>query len=509
MSSEGVSGISRRRFLHLGAVGSAAASLAWPVQRRKGAAPDRGPNIVFILADDLGWGDLSCYGATKVQTPHIDRIAREGIRFTDAHSPSSVCTPSRYNLLTGRYCWRTWAKTGCVWANDPLLIEEDRMTVASLLKSAGYATGCVGKWHLGFGRPGPQWDDILGPDFNEPLKPGPLEVGFNYFFGMVAVGQRPHVFIENHRVAGLDKSNPMRTIPDKRPEFMKNYLERPRTVNPVLEFEGGAGAVYRQEDVALTLAAKAVSFIEQNARNEFFLYFAPRNIHGPRVPNPRFKGTSQCGVYGDFIKELDWSAGEVLGTLDRLGLAGSTLVILSSDNGAVSLAEQFGHRSNGSFRGEKSDVWEGGHRVPFVARWPGNIRAGARSDQTISLTDMLATFAAVLNVKLPDEAGPDSFNMLPVLRGQAGRTPVREAIVHDSWKGLFAIRQGPWKLILGQGGGGLNSERPSGKGDGPPGQLYNLAADLGETTNLYLEQPEIVQRLTALFEKYRERGRSR
>lgn len=473
-------------------------------------------NIVFILADDLGYGDLGCYGATKVRTPNIDRLAREGIRFTDAHSPSSVCTPSRYNLLTGRYCWRTWAKTGCVWMNDPLLIDQGRMTLASLAKSAGYATGCIGKWHLGFGRPGqPGWDDVLGQDLNGPLKPGPTEVGFDYFFGVPHVGQLPHVLVNDGQVLDLESGDPIRMVADRRPEFLKSYLERPRTENPRLKVTGGAHATYVQEDLAIQLTQKAVGYIERNAGHPFFLYFAHRNVHAPLRPNARFQGTSEIGVYGDFIHELDWSIGEVLNTLDRLALAGDTLVILSSDNGAVSaghkpvtgVVDYSGHKANGPWRGQKTEVYEGGHRVPFLARWPGHIPVGATSRRLLALTDMLATLAALLDRPLPRDAGEDSFNMLPALLGKDAGATLRPALIHDSWKGLFAVRQGPWKLILGAGGGGIGWEekRPANE---PPVQLYNLADDPSETRNVQQGHPEIVQQLSQLLAKYRAEGRS-
>jgi len=479
------------------------------------------PNIIVILADDLGYGDLGCYGATQVKTPNIDRLAREGMRFTDAHSPASVCTPSRYNLLTGRYCWRTWAGHGTVWANDPLLIEESRMTVASLLRSAGYYTGCIGKWHLGFGRPGtPNWDDMLGPDFNAELRPGPLDVGFDYFYGMPAVGQHPNIFIDERRVVGLDPHDPIRFINDPRPEFQVRYLERPRTSPTNLQMASGKSAEYLFEDGALRITEKAVSFIKQHREQPFFLYLAHRNIHSPMRPNPRFKGTSALGVYGDFIHELDWSVGEVLGTLDQLGLTNKTLLVFSSDNGGVAgrkpvdHAEINGHRVNGPLRGQKTEVYEGGHREPFIVRWPGRVQAGATSHALVANTDLMATFAELVNRKLPADAGEDSFSFLSVLLGKTSDWPARSSLVTDSMLGLFAIQQGPWKLIQGQGGGGFYPQNTTNAGTtlpagAPAGQLYNLADDIGETRNLYTEQPHIVARLTALLEKIKQDGRSR
>jgi arylsulfatase A-like enzyme len=483
-------------------------------------AAERRPNIVVILADDLGYGDVGCYGATKVRTPNIDRLAREGMRFTQAHSPASVCTPSRYNLMTGRYCWRTWAGHGTTWANDPLLIEEGRTTLASLLKGAGYVTGCVGKWHLGFGRPDtPGWDDALGPDFNGELRPGPLDVGFDRFFGMPAVGQHPNLYIDGRRVVGLDPTDPIRFINDPRPAYQVDYLRRPRTAPTNLQMASGKSAELVFEDCALRLTDEAVAFLRANHARPFFLYLAPRNIHSPLKPNWRFAGTSAIGVYGDFIHELDWSVGEVLAALDRFGVAGNTLVIFSSDNGGVPPrrresvpAEVAGHRINGPLRGQKTEVFEGGHRVPFIVRWPDRVKAGVTSNALVANTDLLATCAEILARLLPHDAGEDSYSFLSALLGASTGQPPRPALVTDSMMGLFAIQEGPWKLIQGQGGGGYfpqGSPPPPPSPTEPPGQLYHLGDDLGETRNRYEERPEIVARLTALLEQIRSNRRSR
>jgi len=478
------------------------------------------PNIVIILADDLGYGDVGCYGATKVKTPNIDRLAHEGICFTNAHSPASVCTPSRYNLMTGRYCWRTWAGHGVVWANDPLLIDESRMTIASLLHSEGYSTGCIGKWHLGFSKPGNEgWDDLLGPDFNLDLQPGPTDVGFDYFYGMPAVGQIPNIFIEGHHVVNLSPSDPIRFINDPRPEYQVDYLKRPRTSPTALKLASGNSAEYRFDDAAILLTKKAIDFIEKEHRKPFFLYFAPRNIHAPLRPNDRFKGSSEIGDYGDFIHELDWSVGEVLATLDRLQLTNNSLVIFASDNGGVQAYKQIkhadiqGHKINGALRGQKTEVYEGGHRVPFIVRWPGRVASGRKSDVLVANTDMLATFAELLERKLPDDMGEDSFSFLSSILGKSTNQPVRKSLVTDSMMGLFAIQEGQWKLIFGKGGGGFylegKSQLDSTSTNDPPGQLYNLDIDLGETNNLYAEKPEIVAHLTLLLEKIRSDEHSR
>lgn len=504
----------RRDFLK--ALGFGAAALMAPKSLQ--AKPDnKRPNVVFILADDLGYGDLSCYGATKVQTPNIDRLAREGRRFIDAHSPASVCTPTRYNLLTGRYAWRTWAKSSCVWSNDPLLIEPDRFTLADLFKQQGYRTACLGKWHLGFGEPGMGgWDDVLGPDYNRELRPGPLEVGFDYFWGIPHVGQFPHVIIENHRVLGLSSDDPIRIIPDKRPDYEKDYLHRPRNgATAALGVEGGKSARYKHEDLAMMLTKRAVDWLgEQSGEKPFFLYMAHRNIHGPLRPNKRFKGKSEIGTYGDFIQELDWSVGEVLDALDKNGLAKDTLVFFSSDNGGVvrykptDSASINGHKVNGPLRGQKTDAYEGGHRVPLIARWPGVISANTEDSSLIALTDMLATFADYFGVQLSEDAGEDSFSFLGALLDQRPRQVTRKAIVNDSYWGVFAIRRGDWKLILSQHGGGAGSQTIAHDPGKPAGQLYNLRRDLAESVNEYDKHPEIVKSLSNLLDRYKQTGRS-
>ena len=487
---------------------------AYPVmaqQSRRSPAGAARPNIVFIMADDLGYGDLSCYGAQKVQTPIIDGLARSGILFTDAHAPSAVCTPTRYGVLTGRYCWRTNLKNDCLFGHDPLLIEEGRPTVASLLKTAGYTTGGVGKWHLGFGSSYPEW--------NGELKPGPLEVGFDSYFGVpVTNAQAPYVYVQDHRVVNLDPRDPIRLGADSKTNLMY----------------GGAAARYKPDELALTHTGKAVEFIERSKSRPFFLYFTPCNVHGPYTPNARFRGTSDCGVYCDFIREFDWSVGEILSALDRAGVAENTLLVLTSDNGGLYSRDAYdkGHRCNGDLLGQKTDVWEGGHRVPFLARWPKKIPEGSRSSELICLVDFMATAAAAAGVDLLRDAAPDSFNILPALLGHSGAKPVREgAVILASYTGMLAVRQGDWVLILGRGSGGSTTEyfrhygmrleelgrQTTGwkmKGMGPDpslpaGQLYNLASDRGQAENLYQDQPQIVQRLTDLLIEYRARGRSR
>jgi len=475
-------------------------------------AADR-PNIVFILADDLGYGDLSSYGATKVQTPNIDRLANEGRKFSDAHSPHPVCTPTRYSLMTGRYSWRTWAKTANVWSTDPMLIDDDQYTLPKLLAEAGYQTALVGKWHLGYGRPGVSgWDDVRGIDYNGKIEPGPLEAGFDYYFGVPHVGQQPHVFIENHHVVGLKPQSPLELVMDDRWLHRSSHLER-HMYPPRHHFEGGVGSKYRQEDVAHKLTEKAVDWLKQaagNSGNPFFLYFAHRNVHGPYAPNERFAGTSQIGVYGDFLLELDWSVGEVLDTLDSLDLTDDTLIFFASDNGGVQMGHKpttfvnhNGHMTNGPLRGQKTESLEGGHRVPLLARWPGHIEAGSSSDALVALTDTMATMAELLGKQLPRGAGPDSISYLGALLGRKPTEPVRRVLVHDNYRGGYGIRMDDWKLLMIQGGGGIGWSPWDNDNRKPNGQLYNLKEDLKELNNLYEEEPERVARMAALLRTIR------
>lgn len=471
------------------------------------AAPATPPNIVFILTDDLGYCDVGCYGATKVRTPHIDRLAREGRLFTDAHSPAAVCTATRYAVFGGREFYRRTTP----WKSE-LLLTPGQTTLPSLCKAAGYATALVGKWHLGYGKDRPDW--------NGELKPGPLEIGFDSFFGTAMThNEPPQVLVENYRVVNLSPEDPIRMLP---PGPQTGIFGR---------MEGGRSARVHHEDLATIHTDKAVQFIQRNKDRRFFLYYGTINIHGPLTPHKRFRGTSQAGIYGDYIQELDWSVGEVLGTLDRLGLTRDTLVIFSSDNGAMldPHAIETGHLPNGKLLGQKTDVWEGGHRVPLLVRWPGHVPAGTRSAELISLSDMLATFAAVLERPLGPDDGPDSFNALPAFLDDPGHRPVRTVLTMQGIAGM-AIREGRWLLIAGHGSAGY-STRPSppswGKPwqigsitsdytpdgqlrpDAPPGQLYDLEADRNETLNVYREHPDIVARLSELREDLKRRGRTR
>jgi arylsulfatase A-like enzyme len=467
------------------------------------------PNIVLILADDLGYGDLSSYGAERLRTPNIDRLAREGMRFTDAHSPHSVCTPTRYGLLTGRYAWRSWVGHGVISVNDPMLIDVRQLTLPRLLKSAGYRTALIGKWHLGFGAPGtPGWDDLRGPDLNGELKPGPLETGFDYFFGFEPV----HCYVENHRILGLDPAtDPIRVTPDAR-QLRQRSTHYDRGDTPLNKVMGCEAARYAVEQISDVITRRAVDWIEQQNGGPFFLMFSQRLPHAPLRTSRRFNGTSEVGAYGDTINELDASVGEVIAVLDRKRFPNETIVIFASDNGGVSdymsgVADIHGHRINGPFFGQKTEVYEGGTRIPLIVRRPGVVKPGSATDALVALTDFMATIADLLDVKLPDDAGQDSFSFLHVLRGSANRQPVRETLIMDSLRGTFAIREGAWKLIAGaDGGGGMFP------GAEPPvhaGQLYNLANDPGESANLYSENPKRVSRMLGRLREIQYGGRSR
>ena len=454
------------------------------------------PNIVVILADDLGYGSLGCYGADTnlVRTPNCDRLARGGIRFTDANTPASVCSPTRYGLLTGRYCWRTSLKYG-VLKLSPLHIETNRLTIASLLKRQGYATAAIGKWHLGYG-------DNDRVDFREGLQPGPLEIGFDYHFGLPSNhGSGDGVFIEDHGIAGL-RSRKLT------PYGTNHYGGKP--------FKGYDAPQREDENVMAVLTDKAISWIEQQ-RQPFFLYFAPVAVHEPVTPSDRTKGTSKAGPYGDWIHELDLRVGQLLDALDRRGLATNTLVIFTSDNGGEIQrvkngmqirAQEAGLKINGSLRGGKHSIYEGGFRVPFIARWPGKIPVGAVSGETINLVDLLATTAALVGETLPPaiEAAEDSFNVLPALLGKKSSQPLRPNMVLHSADGVFAVLQGPWKWIEGKPAN-PTPRRIRLKECHP--QLYNLTDDPKEKQDVIEEHPKVAQQLEKQLAAWREQGYSR
>ncbi|MCF7847624.1 MAG: arylsulfatase [Kiritimatiellales bacterium] len=484
------------------------------------------PNVVLIFADDLGYGDLGCYGATKVQTPNIDKLAAEGRRFTDAHSASAVCTPSRYALLTGEYPLRGNGGKG-IWGPcshfQPLLIDTSKLTLGKVFKNRGYATAALGKWHLGFGSEKTDW--------NKPLKPGPLELGFDYYFGVPKVNSGfPYVYVENHGIVGYDPEDPL--VFGKPPFSETPTFSHAAGNKSANRFSGAKKAheIYHDERIATTLVEKATKWIGENKEKPFFLYLATTNIHHPFTPAPRFKGTSQCGLYGDFIHELDWVVGEILMCLEENGLTDDTLVIFTSDNGGmfnVGGQDSFkaGHRQNGELLGFKFGAWEGGHRVPFITKWPGRIKPGTTSDQLICNVDMLATFAALTGQDIGKKQLADSVNVLPALVG-APATPLRKQLVlaPKSSRNL-SIRKGKWMYIGAQGSGGfkggpgthaaggpecisfvgsVNSDIENGmiKPGAPPAQLYDLEADVRQTQNLYYEYPEVVKEMSALLATY-------
>ena len=475
------------------------------------------PNVVLIYADDLGYGDVSCYGAKRVQTPNIDRLAREGLRFTDAHSSSATCTPSRYSMLTGEYAWRKRG-TGVLPGDAPLIIDPGRPTLASVLRQAGYKTGVVGKWHLGLGRTNLDW--------NGKISPGPLELGFDYSFLMPATGDRvPCVYVENHRVVGLNPNDPLKVsfaefIGDeptgrKNPELLKMHPSHGHDftiVNGVSRIgyqSGGKSARWDDLTMAEVFADRARDFIERHKSAPFFLFFSTHDIHVPRLPHPRFAGKSLLGPRGDAILQLDWCVGELLNALDHHGLGQNTLIIFTSDNGPVvddgyrdDAKEKLGnHQPAGPWRGGKYSIFEGGTRVPFIVRWPSRVKQGV-SDALISQVDLPATLAALAGQKFEFPTAPDTRNMLPALLGEApaGRS---DLIEHA---GGLAVRQGPWKFIPQRPGSRRTQNTDTETGNNPEMQLYDLATDPGEKKNLAKEQPERLKELGALLEAEKAKG---
>lgn len=473
------------------------------------------PNIVIILADDLGYGDVSCYGATKVKTPSVDRLAREGLRFTDGYATAATCTPSRYSLLTGEYAWRRKG-TGVAPGDAAMIIKPGRTTLASILRQAGYATGAVGKWHLGLG------DGQI--DWNTTIKPNASDIGFDYSFLIPATGDRvPCVFVENGRVVGLDPADPIRVNYGKpvgneptgkeHPELLKmrpSHGHDMTIVNGISRIgymSGGKAARWVDEDMADTLTRKAVAFLEQNQKRPFFLYFATHDIHVPRVPHPRFVGKTDMGPRGDVIAQFDWSVGEVLAALDRLELAQNTLVILSSDNGPVvddgyrdeAVKRLGGHRPSGPLRGGKYSRFDGGTRVPFIVRWPARVKPGV-SDAIVSQVDFPASFAALTGQKLADDDAPDSLNILPALLGEAKQG--RDHIIEEGISGV-ALRQGKWKYMEPNRGLKFKENTSTEMGNDPQPQLYDFSGDLGEKKNVAAENPEKVKELQLLLDRIR------
>ena len=463
-----------------------AALLSFPFVGQLIAAPSK-PNIIFILADDLGYGDIQCLNPErgKIETPRMDQMASEGMIFTDAHTSSSVCTPTRYGILTGRYNWRTRLQSFVLYGYDKPLIAGDRLTVPGLLKQNGYTTACIGKSHLGMGLP--------KGEPNRTITDGPTTRGFDQYFGISAsLDMPPFAFIDgDHFTQALTTT--------------KKWLR-----------SGPAAADFEAVDVLPTFTRKAVEFIEAQAKTEnpFLLYLPLAPPHTPIVPSKDWLKKSKIGKYGDFVMETDWAVGQVLDALENAGIADDTLVIMTADNGCSKAADIVGMQKKGHFpsadmRGSKSDIFDGGHRVPFILRWPAHVRAGSRSDQTICLNDLMATSAELVGTKLPDNAGEDSVSFLPALGGKDIPSQ-RKALVHHSVDGNFAIRQGKWKLILCSHSGGWSAPTPASEEAArlPKVQLYDMSKDLGETKNLQAEYPEVVSQMTKHLEQIIADGRS-
>ena len=490
--------------------------LAFIIAASAGAATP--PNIIYILCDDLGYCDVAVLNPEgKIKTPHMDRLAKGGMIFTDAHSGSAVCTPTRYGVMTGRYAWRSKLKSGVLGGLSPRLIEPGRETVASFLKQNGYHTACIGKWHLGmdWARPDSKpvnefsiesREQVWNVDYAKPITNGPNAVGFDYYFGISAsLDMVPYTYIENDHVTAL---------PTEDKEFLLYEGREGRTCRKGLTAPG-----FHTSQVLPMLTEKALDYISARATDAkagrpFFLYLPLNSPHTPIAPTADWQGKSGISGYADFVMQTDATVGSVLHALDKHGIAENTLVIMTSDNACSPSADfaelkQHGHNPSHVFRGNKADIYEGGHRVPFLVRWPAVVKPGGRSDQVICLTDLFATSADILGKKLADTAAEDSVSFLPALKGEDS-SPLREATVHHSINGSFSIRQGKWKLELCAGSGGWSDPRPGSPGEQglPDTQLYDLSADIGEQKNLQAEHPEIVSKLTALLEKYVEEGRS-
>lgn len=485
------------------------------------------PNVVLIMADDLGIGDLSCFNEnSKLHTEHLDHLAAEGMRCTDAHASSALCTPSRYGLMTGRYNWRSELKAGVLMGYQQHLIEDGRTTLGTMFQSAGYRTACIGKWHLGLGwvlpegvdpaptqiggmrpggpgGPGPKGSMMQKVDvrYDQVLTDGPHTRGFDYSWvtpGSLDIA--PYVFIENGKVT---------KAPDRQSGHSDFSLAGQRTLEDRLAKwpVGETGADYETMAVVPDSAARVLAVLEDFCSGEapFFLYYPMHAPHIPCVPTPEFAGKSGLNAYGDMVLMIDSIVGDVYKTLKAHEKLEDTIFIFTSDNGSEMCFAEQGHISSYIYRGLKGDIWDGGHRIPFIVRWPGEIQEGSVCNETVCLCDLMATFAEILGIFLPDDAGEDSISNLPLWHGS--KAPVREATVHSSGNGMFAIRKGKWKLEMCPGGGGMGLSGPEASGL-PPIQLYDMETDVGETTNVYAEHPQVVEELTALLTDYVFSGRS-
>ena len=492
--------LNRKNLLPAAAASVALMAFVAAAHAQSSASTNR-PNIVYILMDDLGYGDVHVLNPErgKIATPNMDRLREQGMAFTDCHASSSICSPSRYSLLTGRYDWRTRLQQGALPPEAEPLIPPTRLTVGEFLKQHGYATAAIGKWHLGM--------SLDKKDFGKPITDGPLQHGFDYFYGIGAsLDMPPYVFIENNRFT---------EIPSATKEF-PSFMYGPNAQRGPVR-RGPAAPGFEAVDVLPRLTGKAVDYVTKCGaeKKTFFLYLALPTPHTPLVPGKEWQGKSIVGPYGDYVMQTDASVGRVLKAVDDAGLRDNTLVIVTSDNGCapaigIPKLEEMGHYPSAEFRGYKSDIWDGGHRVPFLVRWPGNIKANTQSAQIVCLSDFIATCADILHAKLPDNAGEDSVSLLPVFLG-TDKQPLREALVnHSGGNGRFAIRQGNWKLELcpGSGGWGKPGDDAALKEGLPSIQLYNLRDDIGEKSNIEGANAEVVTNLVKLLEKYVAEGRS-
>ena len=479
------------------------------------------PNIVLVLADDLGYGDVGCYNTdAKAPTPNLDRLAKAGMRFTDAHSPSTVCTPTRYSVLTGRMAFRLNYRGVFTGVGGPCLIDEDRLTLPQMLKQAGYTTAMFGKWHVGmtfYDKDGKPINEnglaaVQRVDYSRASPDAPIHRGFDHFFGTVCCPTTDwlYAFMEGDRIPV-----PPTKIVDRGPLPKHPYSRdnRPGMIAPDFDLE----------EVDLVFWEKSKAFlnnhVKQHPEKPFFLFHSMQAVHLPSFPADQFKGKTKAGPHGDFLYEMDWIVGELMKALDELGVADNTLVMFTSDNGpevptVIAMRKDHDHDGARPWRGMKRDNWEGGHRVPMIVRWPGKVAAGTTSNQTTCLTDLMATCAAIVDANLPNDAAEDSFNMLPALLGETDE-PIREFTLHQTISLALAIRQGDWKYLDHQGSGGNSYDRGplkqfqlSNAAPDAPGQLYNLKDDPGETKNLCQAHPEIVKKLKASLDGFRESGRS-
>lgn len=492
------------------------------------AAGERKPNIIVIMADDLGFGDLSCYGATTFVTPQIDSLAKEGRRFTSGYASASTCTPTRFSFLTGTYAFREKG-TGIAPPSAPAVIAAGTPTIATMLQSVGYKTAVIGKWHLGLGGPD-------GPDWNGELKPGPLELGFDYSFLLPTTNDRvPQVYLEDHRVLKLDPADPL-WVGDKKPagdhptgmthrETLKMDWSHGHNgtihngISRIGFYTGGEAARYRDEDLADKWIEKSVAWIDQNKEKPFFLFFASHDVHVPRVPHERFQGKSPHGLRGDSILQLDWCVGELVAAVERLGLSEKTLFVFCSDNGPVlddgyadKALEKIGtHHAAGPFRGGKYSVYEGGTRTPFITRWKGMIAPGL-SDEIVSTIDLYASFAALTGAAAPPASARDTIDVLGALIGEKNARGRKELVQQDNGTaGNFGFRSDNWKLLRHDSGKArhLLVEAQIATTEVPTYQLFDLAADPGESEDLFATQPEIAARLQSRLDEIITSGRSR